>query len=147
MVVVGAIIGQHWGVGGVAVAVSVAMGLNWLSMAWLSRSVTGLSWLRFARAQGPAALVAIVVAGAAAVVAHWARAAHLGTIPVLTAAGVTAGAVTVIAARLRPGLFLGSHGLWAVGQAQQLLRRGVQRKARARAAREGLAPAGEANSK
>jgi O-antigen/teichoic acid export membrane protein len=35
MVIVGALIGQHWGVGGVAVAVSVAMGINYLVMAQL----------------------------------------------------------------------------------------------------------------
>ena len=147
MVVVGAIIGQRWGVGGVAVAVSIAMGLNWLSMAALSRSVTKLSWLRFARAQVPATLQAATVGAAAAVVAHWGRAAQLGNIPVLIAAGLAAAAVTVAASRLRSELFLGPHGIWAVGQARQLLRKGSRRKGAAAAAGESLAPAGETNSK
>jgi hypothetical protein len=147
MVVVGAIIGQRWGVGGVAVAVSIAMGLNWLSMAWLGRSVTGLSWLRFAKAQVPAALLAAVIAAAAAVVAHWARAAHLGTIPLLIAAGLVAAAVTLTASKLSPELFLGSHGIWAASQAEGLLRGRARRKAAPGAAGEGLAPARKANSK
>ncbi len=147
MVVVAAIIGQRWGVGGVAVAVSIAMGLNWLSMAWLSRSVTGLSWLRFAQAQVPAAMLALVIAGAAAVVAHWTRAAHLGTIPVLAAAGLVAAAVTLTAAKLSPQVFLGSHGTWATAQAEQLFRRVAGRRGARGTAGEGLAPAGKVNQK
>jgi PST family polysaccharide transporter len=146
MVVVGAIIGQRWGVGGVAVAVSVAMGLNWLSMAWLGRSVTGLSWLRFARVHLPATLLAAVVAAAAAVVAHWARAAHLGSVPLLIAAGLAAVTLALTASKLRPALFLGSHGTWAASHAEELLRRGSRRRAAPGAASEELASAGKANS-
>ena len=145
LVVVGALVGQRWGVGGVAVAVSVAMGINWLSMAWLGRSVTGLTWARFLQAQLPAALLAAVAGAAAAVVAYWARGAHLGTIPVLATAGLAAVAVTFIAAKLGPGLFLGSHGLWAVAHAGELLRGGGRgRRAAARdVSGDQLASAGE----
>lgn len=146
MVVGGAIVGQRWGVGGVAVAVSIAMGFNWLSMAWLGRSVTGLSWLRFARAQVPAALLAAVIAAGAAVVAHWARAANLGAILVLIVAGLAAVAVFFAASKLRPELFLGSHGIWAGGHAGELLRGGARRRGAPAAAGEELAPAGKANS-
>jgi PST family polysaccharide transporter len=146
MVVVGAIIGQRWGVGGVAVAVSLAMGLNWLSMAWLGRSVTGLSWLRFAGVHVPATLLAGVIAAGAAVVVHWARAAHLGSIAILIAAGVVAVAVTLTASKLRPELFLGSHGTWAASHAEELLRRGSRRRAAAGAVSEELASAGKASS-
>ncbi len=144
MVVLGAIVGQRWGIAGVAVAVSVAMGLNWLSMAWLTRSVTGLSWRRFGQAQVPAALLAAVVGASVAVVVHWARGAHLGTIPLLIAAGLVATTVTLAAAKLLPELFLGTHGIWAVRQAEGLLRRGRRRRAAPGAAGEGLAPAGRA---
>ena len=147
MVVVGAIIGQRWGVGGVAVAVSIAMGLNWLSMAGLSRSVTGLSWVRFAQAQVPAALLAAVIGAVVAVVAHWARAVHLGAILVLITAGLAAVAVTLTASRLGPQLFLGPHGNWAATQVEALLRRLARRRATRGAPGEGLAPAGKANPK
>ncbi|HWB41843.1 MAG TPA: lipopolysaccharide biosynthesis protein, partial [Gemmatimonadales bacterium] len=151
-VVIGAILGQRWGVGGVAVAVSVAMACNWLSMAWLGRSVTGLSWTRFTRAHVPAAMLAMVAGLGAGLAAHQARAAHLAAIPVLIVAGAAAALAALVAARLRPGLFLGEHGTWAVGHGLQLLRRGKRRKARAARAgdlapAEELAPAAEANSK
>jgi len=128
--------------------VSIAMGVNWLSMAWLGRSVTGLTWARFLQAQLPAALLAAVVGAAAAVVAYWARGAHLGTIPVLAAASLAAVAVALIASKLGPELFLGSHGLWAIAHAGEL-RRGGGRGPRA-AARDvpgdQLASAGEPNT-
>jgi PST family polysaccharide transporter len=145
MVVLGAIIGQRWGVGGVAVAVSVAMGLNWLSMGWLGRSVTGLSWARFAKAQAPAMLLAAVIAGGVAVVAHGARAAHFGTIPVLITAGIAAVGVAITAFRLSPALFLGSHGTWAGAHVERLFRRRLGPGAVRRPAGERLAAASEAN--
>jgi hypothetical protein len=144
LVVVGAIVGQRWGVGGVAVAVSIAMGVNWLSMAWLGRSVTGLSWPRFLQAQLPAGLLAVVVGAAAALVAHWARGAHLGTILVLAAAGLAAVVVTLGAAKLAPQLFLGSHGLWAVTHGGELIRGGGRRRKASRdVSGDQLASAGE----
>jgi PST family polysaccharide transporter len=124
LVILGALIGQRWGVGGVAVAVSIAMGINWLAMAWLGRSVTGLSWIRFVNAHAPAALLAAVVGAATLAAAQAARAAGWGKIPVLLVAGIAAGAVTVLAGRLRPEVFLGPHGMWAWKRAKELARRG-----------------------
>jgi PST family polysaccharide transporter len=124
MVVLGALVGQRWGVGGVAVAVSIAMGINWLTMAALGRSVTGLSWPRFARAQAPGALFAVVIGGTVALAVQAARAADLGPVPVLFAAGLTAAAVTCAAAGPWSALLLGPHGTWASGQAEEFLRRG-----------------------
>jgi O-antigen/teichoic acid export membrane protein len=146
LVVVGAIIGQRWGVGGVAVAVSIAMGINWQNMAWLARRVTGLSWPRFFRAQVPAALLAVVIAVAAAVVAHWTRGPRLGGIVVLAVSGIAATVAAIAVSRARPELFLGPHGTWAVAHAGRLLRRGSGgRKAGRRAVGGELASAGEAN--
>ncbi len=144
LVVVGAFIGQRWGVGGVAVLVSFAMAANWLSMAWLSRSVTGLSWARFARAHAPAVLFATVIGVASGAVAHAARMAHLGKLPVVIAAGLAATAVTYAALRLWSGIFLGPHGTWASRRAGELVQKGsrfVRRGARG----ERLAPAGKGN--
>ena len=137
MVVVGAIIGQRWGVGGVAVCVSIAMTLNWLSMAKLSRSVTGLDWTRFAAAHVPAVLLALVIGGAAAAGAEAARSAHLGNLLVLLVAGLAAALAAGGASWLRPGIFLGRHGTWAYRQGEKLLRRGSRRGARAEPSEEG----------
>jgi len=127
LVVLGAIIGQHWGVGGVAVAVSIAMGANWVAMAALSRSVTALSWSRFVRAQVPGAVFAALIGGTAELAAQAARAAHLGKIPVLIAAGLAAAAIALAATMLRSEVFLGPHGAWASRRAGEFLRRGSHR--------------------
>jgi len=132
LVLVGAFIGQHWGVGGVAIAVSITMGINWVAMAALSRSVTGLSWARFARAQVPGALLAGVVAGAAAVAVQAARAAHGGPVSILAAASLAAAAVVIVASKSKSQVFLGAHGAWASRQAEEFFRRGYDRLGRLR---------------
>lgn len=148
IVILGAIVGQRWGVAGVAVGVSVAMALNWLSMAWLARSVTGLSWPQFARAHAPALLLAVLIGSAAAVVVQGARLAHLGHLPILIAAALTAAGAAYGASRLWPALFLGRHGTWAYQQGENLVRRGTNRTGSRPAANpDQLASVGEANPK
>jgi O-antigen/teichoic acid export membrane protein len=127
MVLLGAVVGQHWGVGGVAIAVSIAMCINWLTMAALGRSVTGLSWSHFVRAQAPGALLSVVIGGTVAIAVQAARAAHLGKVPVLIAAGLTAAAVVYAVSRLRGGLLLGPHGIWALARVGEFARRGSRR--------------------
>lgn len=134
MVLVGALIGQRWGLGGVAVAVSIAMGANWLSMAELSRRVTGLSWSRFARAQAPGALSAFLLGGTVALVVQATRAFHLGGLAVLVVGGLTAAAVCFAVWRLQSELLLGPHGAWASQRTGEFLRRGSQLLGRLRAA-------------
>ena len=130
LVVLGALVGQRWGVGGVAVAVSVAMGVNWIAMAWLSRSVTGLPWGRFIQAHLPSAALAAVIGVAVAGVTHVARGSHLGRLPTLVAAGGVALLVTLGATRFHPRLWLGPHGMWALRRAEELVRRGGRRARR-----------------
>jgi PST family polysaccharide transporter len=147
LVVAGAIVGQRWGVGGVAVCVSIAMGINWLNMAQLGRSVTGLAWTGFARAHAPAVLLALVSGTAALLAAEAARGAHLGKLSILVAAALVAAVAAYGAAQLRPALFLGPHGTWARQEGEALLRRGARRGGGAAAADgETLAPVGEAGS-
>jgi O-antigen/teichoic acid export membrane protein len=145
MVVVGAIIGQRWGVGGVAVCVSIAMGINWLNMAQLGRTVTGLDWARFARAHTPGALLALLIGGTTILIAEAGRAAHLSKVPILIATGLVATAAAFAASQLGPRLFLGPHGVWAYQQGEALLRRRSRGGAHSPAAEaEGLASVGEA---
>jgi hypothetical protein len=129
------------------VCVSIAMGINWLNMAQLGRSVTGLDWTRFARAHAPAALLALVIGGAAILAAEAGRTAHLGKVSTLAAAGLVAAVAAYAASRLRPALFLGSHGAWAYREGAALLRRRSQGGARSPAAEaKSLASVGEAGS-
>jgi len=132
LVLLAALIGQRWGVGGVAVAVSIAMGINWLMMAALGRSVTGLSWSRFARAQLPGASLAVLIGGAVAGAAEATRAAHLGGLAVLIAGALMAAAVAFAVWRLRSELFLGPHGTWASRHIEELIRQGPSHLGRGR---------------
>jgi hypothetical protein len=123
LVIVGAIVGQRWGVGGVAICVSFAMLFNLLSMAWLARSITALPDARFARAHGPGAALAILIGVVAAVAAHACRAGRLGSVATLVISGLAAAVSALAGARLLPDVFLGQHGRWAVKQVEQMFRR------------------------
>jgi O-antigen/teichoic acid export membrane protein len=143
MVVLGAVIGQQWGVGGVAVAVSIAMATNFLSMAQLSRSVTGISWRRIGRAQVPGALLATLIGVTALAVAESARALHVGKLPLLVLASAVVVAVTGLALRFRPALFLGPHGTWVQERAADFVRQIRARGTGYRATADGIASAGK----
>jgi PST family polysaccharide transporter len=143
LVVLGAIVGQRWGVGGVAVCVSLAMCFDWMTMAYLGRRVTGLTWVRFVAAHRPAAALAAVVGGAAVLGAEVARMSHGGNILVLLAAGLVTVAISVGAARLVPAVVLGPHGTWAAQQAARLFRQARARRNRDAMEMEPLATAGE----
>ncbi|HEY4649424.1 MAG TPA: lipopolysaccharide biosynthesis protein [Gemmatimonadales bacterium] len=141
MVLVAAYIGQRWGVGGVAIGVSLAMGSNWLWMAMLGRSVTSVSWPRFVSAQLPGALFAALMGTVVALVVTAIRHLHLGNIPVLLAAAITVAAVVLAVAKLGPDTFLGPHGRWAFRRAEEALRGGSRQLGRMRARALGLARA------
>jgi O-antigen/teichoic acid export membrane protein len=143
-VFLGALAGQRWGIGGVAVAVSIAMGVNWLMMAALGRSVTGLSWPRFVRAQAPGVVLAGVVGLATFVPVEMARAIHLGKLPVMIAGGLAAALVTYAAAALWSDL-LGPHGNWAFRNATDMFRRVTRGAQRVR--RTGVASVGKPSAK
>ena len=132
LVVTAALVGQRWGIGGVAVAVSIAMGINWLMMAGLGRSVTGLSWARFAGAQAPGLLLAMLVGGAVALTVQGTRSVHLGGLAVLVVAGLTALVIAFGVWRLRPERLLGPHGAWASNMVDDLIRQGPRRFGRGR---------------
>jgi PST family polysaccharide transporter len=147
MVVGGAIIAQRWGIGAVAVAVSIAMGINWLSMARLARKVTGLPWSRFIEAHAPAALLAGVIGMVAAAAAYGARGAQLGSLVTLILATTAAALLTVLALRIRPHTFLGTHGLWAYQTGKEFLLRRSPETPSPTNERASLAGLGKAGSK
>jgi PST family polysaccharide transporter len=127
LVVAGAVFGQRWGVGGVAVAVSVAMGVNWLAMAELGRRVTGLTWPRFALAHVPGALFALLIFAVTTVVVGAARSLALGSVLTLATAGLALAGVVVAVVRSHSKLFLGRHGRWAFHRGVELVQ-GISRR-------------------
>jgi hypothetical protein len=105
------------------------MAFNWVSMAWLTRSVTGVTWTRFLRAHLPAARLATLVALAGAAAAQAGRAAHLKSPFVLATTGAAVAVIAYTAARLWPAFWLGAHGAWGFRRVEDLLRRGSARLA------------------
>jgi PST family polysaccharide transporter len=111
LVFLGALIGQLWGLTGVAVGVLCALSVNYVLMAQLSLAVTQISWARFFLVQLPAVRLALVVGPAT--LAGTAGAKALGLPPV---AGLAFGILAalgsgVLAAWVAPTLALGEHGV------------------------------------
>lgn len=110
----GALIGQIWGLAGVAFGVLVALVLNYLSMSRLASHLTGLSLRSMLLAHVPAALLTLAVVAAALIARAAALGAGLPSPLVLLGAAVVAGLAAIASLRLGPGLFLGQQGLWWV---------------------------------
>jgi O-antigen/teichoic acid export membrane protein len=112
LVVLGAWIGQHWGIAGAAWGTLAALTVNFLMMADLSLSVAGMRWLTFWRAHLPAIRLAVIsfpVAWAtAAVLRHW----GLAPVVVLIAVACACVAAMLVLCWRAPRLFLGPDGLW-----------------------------------
>jgi PST family polysaccharide transporter len=121
LVVLGAWIGQHWGIAGVAWGALAALTFNFLAMAELSLSVAGINWGTFWRAHVPAVWLTL-----ASFPVVWATAALLrhASLPPLAVLGVSAGAggATMLVLCLRaPGVFLGPDGLWVLDKLRGFL--------------------------
>jgi PST family polysaccharide transporter len=114
LVVLGAWIGQHWGVAGVAWGALAALTVNFLMMAELSLSVADIDWATFWRAHVPAVRMTMaslpIVGGTAALLRHW----SLPPLAILVVTAVVAGAAVLALCNRAPGLFLGADGLWVL---------------------------------
>ena len=101
------IVGQAWGLGGVAFGVLAALGLNFLMMASLSLRLTGMRWSDFAWTHVPGIVLAILVGAASALAAAGLRADGAGpflTVALTTGLAAVSGALAVWS---RPAFFLG----------------------------------------
>jgi O-antigen/teichoic acid export membrane protein len=111
LVFLGAWVGHHEGLTGVALGVLGALLINYLLMAHLGLSVGRISWIEFAQAQLPAVRLTLILS--AVTLATIAGARHLALPPLVSLlAGVTAAVGTaVLAAWLLPRLALGEQGM------------------------------------
>ncbi len=109
-VFVAALIGQGWGLGGVALGVCVALGLNFALMAELSLRLTGLRWRDFALAHLPGLVLALAAGTTAMAVATWLRDAGAGPLGIVAGAGMAGALTAPLLVLLRPGAFLGPDG-------------------------------------
>ncbi len=105
--VAGALIGQVWGLEGVAVGVLCAIAFNFFMMAELSLRLTGMSWHAFGVAHRPAVQLSFVVGAAIWAFAGYLR--YLGATPFIVLAAIAALAtiLTLGLWRLFPRSFLG----------------------------------------
>ena len=112
VVVVGAWVGRHWGVAGVAWGALAALALNFFLMAGLSLSLAGMTWATFWRAHIPAVRMMLVACPmtwiTATALRHW----SLPPLIVLCGAACTAAATMLVLCQRAPGLFVGPDGLW-----------------------------------
>lgn len=122
-VIGGAWIGQHWGIAGVATGVLGALALNFLLMAQLSVTITGLSWGQFGVAHAPGLALAALTAAVTWGVATWLRALQAHGLVVLIAAGAGALLAAGLAMRLIPRVVLGSDGAWMLNTLTSFVRR------------------------
>lgn len=129
VVIGGAWVGMHWGMAGVAWAMVLALGVNFLLMTQLSLAEARATWSTFGRAHVPAALTTLVVAVFVGTTAALGR--HWGAPPLgVAAAALGAGAGgTLLLAYLAPTVFLGSDGRWMLDTMRGFLR-GEPRPAR-----------------
>ncbi|MDZ4135796.1 MAG: lipopolysaccharide biosynthesis protein [Paracoccaceae bacterium] len=106
-VFLGALGGQHWGLGGVAVGVFLALALNFAQMAQLSLRLTGMRWKDFGQAHLSGLVLAVILGLASLATATWLRHIEAGTVAVV--AGVTVVCVVLLPMLVlaRPQLFLG----------------------------------------
>jgi PST family polysaccharide transporter len=111
-VVVGALIGQVWGLAGVAFGVLAALMLNYISMSRLASRLTGLGLGTMLRAHVPGVLLTMAVAGAALVARGVMVGFGLPAPLVLLACAAAAGLAAIVSLRLWPNRLLGTEGLW-----------------------------------
>lgn len=112
LVIGGALVGQRWGIVGVAASVVLALVINFLLMAQLSLRVTSLSWADLGRAHVPGLLLSAVCFPClwcvSAAMRSW------GAAPLIVVVGGTGAACigALAAMALAPRTFVGGDGLW-----------------------------------
>ncbi|WP_445503118.1 lipopolysaccharide biosynthesis protein [Microvirga sp. G4-2] len=108
-VIMGSILGQFWGLSGVAVGVLAALGLNFMLMAHLSLRLAGMTWAEFSRAHLPGLVLAFVLGLGTWMLAEWFRDRHTSPVLLLVQVGFFAPTLGVLLCWLMPTFFLGEN--------------------------------------
>lgn len=111
-VVLGAWIGRHWGLGGVALGVLLAITVNFVLMAQLSLRLIGMSWRSFWGAHLGALPLSIAAGGSAWLLALLLRRLDWPALGVLLGSATGVLIVCGIACLAAPARFLGEEGAW-----------------------------------
>lgn len=121
-VLVGAVIGQRWGLVGLAIGVLAALILNYLLMSHLSISVIDWHWKDFGRAHLPSLLLSAIALIVTLPIVHLLREAAWPDLIVLLAAGATVGSALIAVIAFRPQI-LGPDQAWMAELTRETLRR------------------------
>jgi O-antigen/teichoic acid export membrane protein len=114
LVLAGASGGQHWGLPGVAFGVLCAIAINFLLMAQLSLSITGLTWREFWAAHRPALTLAVTLGAEVHFLATTISHSTSYPIIVLITVIVCSSLLLWFLFRFLPDIFLGEEGIWMV---------------------------------
>lgn len=118
-VTVGALVGQRWGVAGVACGVVMAITLNFVLMAQLSLRVTGLRWSEFVAAHLPGLALAGAIGAGVWTLAEWLRERDALPVVLLLDVALFATVAYLLLCWLIPVVFLGPDGRSVVGLLSQ----------------------------
>ena len=110
----GALIGQAWGVAGVACSTIGALAVNFVLVMQLGLKLTGLRWRDVLQAHVPAVASSLVIGAqvwaGASVLRYW----DVPPLIILLLLGVTSSALLLALARVVPRFVLGTDGMWFV---------------------------------
>lgn len=106
-VFLGALVGQNWGLGGVAVGVVLALAINFLMMAQLSLRLSGMPWRAFVELHVAGIVLALIVGAGSLATATWLRDAGAGPFWVACGTTLVAALLFPLLVIARPQLFLG----------------------------------------
>ena len=112
LLLLGALVGSEKGTIGVAVGVVLALFCNYVLMAWLSLSTTGMRWREFASLHVRGLLLAALFGVSAAASAAWLRSIGASSIVVLLLATTASCCAFLAVAIASPSRVLGADGVW-----------------------------------
>ena len=127
-VIVGAIIGQRWGITGVATGVLSALLINAVLMVQLSLKLTGMSWRVFAQANLQASLLTGVVLVESWVLANFLRGLDVPSLLIVLVAGCVIAVSALSLIWFFPKATLGADGIWIVQLVGKYLPKRIGRK-------------------
>ncbi len=128
MVILGALVGQKWGIEGVAIGTTVAIIVNYLMLSYYSLKIAELSWKEFLSCHLPGLGLSIVLLTIVLGIASILRAVSLPDYFVIILPGIAVSFVVLVII-WKPNI-LGSQGMWLRGMITQHLMVRVPRRAR-----------------
>jgi PST family polysaccharide transporter len=125
--VIGAWIGQHWGIVGVAWGALAALTVNFILMASLSLGIAQTTWIEFWNVHRPAVMLTLVSFPFVWLTVAGARTLNFPAVVTLLIAGATLVAVCAGVVASAPSVFLGAEGIWMLATVRSSLGRRLSR--------------------